>query len=142
MSDVNEIDINVNVSAINANEAALPCLVNALASSELEWIGQSKDLGSNWPDFQEEYVNSYHIVSRDVIPPDGWSEGSLIDDRCHVFKLCDENVISKPADPLIDLQLCANHRVRPDECKPPYVLRSKSLPMKLGKARINRKQRK
>jgi hypothetical protein len=73
------------------------------------------------------------------MPPDGWSKESSVDVGCPVFKLCDENVCSKPADPETDLQSCANHRVRPDECETPYALRSKPLPLKLGRARIHRR---
>jgi hypothetical protein len=120
LSDINVSDINVTVP-INANVVALPChMPMPLTSSELEWIGQN-EFQRQPPDFREEFVQSerlnefyVHVNSIDMMPPDGWSVLSSSDDGCPVFKLCDENVTSKPTDPLIDLHSVVNHRVRPD----------------------------
>ena len=150
MPDINVHDVNVNVSSVNASVVALPCHMpmSLIISSELEWIGQS-GFKKQPPDFREKFVQSerlfefyVHVNSIDVMPPDGRLVISSSDVGCLVFKLSDEYVNSKPADPSIDLQSFVNHRVRPDVYKPPYVLRKKPLPLKLGRARIYRKQRK
>ena len=125
MFDIGVSDVIANVSNINANVVALPCQM-PLATSELEWIGQPCELNHK-QDFRGELVQSNGLnefyVRSNVMPRDGWSNESSVDVGYSVFNLDDEIVChSEPSDPTTDLRSCANHRVRPDICKPPNVL--------------------